>query len=291
MPVPLGRVAVTKAATPLPDPLEGLARSQYKVAFNRGQLVMIAGPPGGGKTTTALIMAIKMGVPTLYVSADSDETTMAARAASAISGHAYSTVRKAQELGIFEELYGEQVDALPIRFIFDPSEPSLDDIANAIDAYVEVHGQPPWLLVIDNLMNCRNDERGNDEWAGMRATVKALHWMARQTKACVWVLHHTSEQSDGWIEAAPPRSAIQGKLSQLPELILTIANKDGTLMVGVVKNRHGKSDPKAREPVRMAIDFVATRIFDLPLSLGRYQLPTGAWKAWTNETDAFSETD
>lgn len=222
---------------------------------------MFAGAPGAGKTTTALIMAIRAGVPALYFSADSDETTMAARAVSALTSHNYSQVRDVQNFGLFEEMYADTLKSLPIRFVFDPSEPSLDDIANGVHAYTELWGQPPELIVIDNLMNCKNDETGN-EWQGMRQTVKSLHWLARKTKSCIWLLHHTSEGSDSWITSAPPRSAIQGKLAQLPEVILTMANHEGILWVAVVKNRHGESDPLAKAPLRMIIDFARNILHD-----------------------------
>lgn len=256
---------MSRAAAPLPDPLPGLANSKYKVHFGRGQLCMFAGAPGAGKTTFALIAAIQMGVPTLYFSADSDEVTMAARTAAKVTGHEYSQVRDAQAFGVFDEIYGEAIGGLPIRWVFDPSEPSLDDISNAITAYVELWGVPPQLIIVDNLMNMRQEDTGN-EWTGMRATVKALHWLARKTKACVWLLHHTSESSESWITSAPPRMAIQGKLAQLPEIILTFANDNGVFWVGVVKNRHGESDPMAKSPLRMIIDFRSMRLWDEPMA-------------------------
>lgn len=271
MPVPLGRVASTRGATPLPDPLQGLARSKYKVTFSRSQLNMFAGPPGAGKTTTALIMALRMGVPCLYISADSDETTMAARAASAITGHSTTAVKQAQAAGLFYEEYGAALKRVQIRFVFDPSEPSLGDIANAVAAYVDVFGQAPALIVIDNLMNMSHDEGSSgNEWQGMRSTMKSLHWLARRTKACLWVLHHTSEQSDKYITRAPPRGEIQGKLAQLPEVILTLANDQitGEFWIAVVKNRHGPSDPLAKEPLRMVMDFTCNNLIDQPLSTG-----------------------
>lgn len=234
-------------------------KSAYGVRFNRGQLCMLAGAPGAGKTTVALIGALRMGVSCLYFSADSDETTMAARAASAITAHPYSDVRDVQAYGLYDDVYGERVGQLPIRFVFD-SEPSMDDLVLGLEAYLELWGQHPQLIVVDNLMNLATDD-GN-EWQGLRQAVKGLHWLARRTKACVWVLHHTSEQNDAWISSAPPRGAIQGKLSQLPEVILTLANHDGELLVGVVKNRHGPSDPKAERPVRMVIDFARNRLWD-----------------------------
>lgn len=232
---------------------------------------MMAGPPGAGKTTTALIMAIRMGVTCLYISADSDEITMAARAASVVTSHPYSVVRQAQAVGLFHEEYGYALAKLPIRFVFDPSEPSLEDIAHAISAFTDVFGQGPELIVVDNLMNMVHDDSSN-EWQGMRQTVKSLHYLARRTKACVWLLHHTSEQSDVWIKKAPPRTAIQGKLAQLPEVILTMANDNGILWVAVVKNRHGPSDPLAEEPLRMIIDFAQNRLWDEPMMGG---VPSG----------------
>lgn len=259
MPVPLGRTTSTRTASPLPDPAPGLAKSPYGVRFNRGQLCMFAGAPGAGKTTVALIMAIRMNVPTLYFSADSDEITMAARAASAITQHPYSDVREVQSLGLYEDVYGEAVNRLPIRFIFD-SEPSIPDIADGLEAFQDLWGHYPSLVVCDNLMNLAVDD--SNEWQGLRAAVKDLHHIGRRSRACVWVLHHTSEQNEAWISTAPPRGAIQGKLSQLPEVILTLANHEGSLMVGVVKNRHGPSDPKAERPVRMYVDFARNLLWD-----------------------------
>lgn len=221
---------------------------------------MFAGAPGAGKTTAALIMAIRTGVPTLYFSADSDEITMAARAASVVSGHRYQNVRASQIHGLYGDLYGEKINDLPIRFVFDPSEPSMNDIGHAITAWVELWGEYPQLIVIDNLWNMSNDT--GDEWSGMRQIVKSLHWLARKTKACVWLLHHTSEQNPEWISSAPPRGAIQGKLAQLPEVILTMASNEGYLWVAIVKNRHGKSDPHARSPLQMIVDFVTMRLWD-----------------------------
>lgn len=264
MPIPLSRAASGRVAAALPDPFPALARSKYQAKFRRGQLCMLAGPPGAGKTMVALIAAIKMSVPTLYFSADSDEDTMAARAAAAITGHQVTAVSETIQHGLFSEQYGTQVQDLPIRFVFDPSEPAITDIAHAYSAWLEVWGTGPHLVVIDNLMNMRGD---GEEWTAMRQACKDLQWFSRKTKACVLLLHHTSEQDSNYIESAPPRSSIQGKVSQLPAMILTIANRDGEMFLAVVKNRSGPQDPKAKSPIRLVADFTNCRIFE-PLSGG-----------------------
>lgn len=261
MPQPLTRTS--RAAAPLPDPFRSLAQSKYHVRFRRGEVVMVAGPPGAGKSMLALAAAINMRVPTLYISADSNESTMAARAAACVTGHPIETVAKTIEIGLWREEYAVRLADVPVRFEYDDTDPTIDDIAHALTAFVEVWGETPHLLVLDNLMNMSTDDA--NEWQGMRGAVKQLHYIARKSKACVLVLHHTSEQDSGHIESAPPRSAIQGKVSQLPALILTVANRGGELFVGVVKNRHGPADVGAKDPVRMIMDFATCRVYDQTL--------------------------
>lgn len=227
---------------------------------------MLAGPPGAGKTMVALVAAIKMAVPTLYFSADSDEDTMAARAGAAVTGHPVSSVAETIAHGLFAEEYGPALESLPLRFVFDPSEPSISDIAHAYTAWLEVWGTPPHLIVVDNLMNMKGDD-GN-EWQAMRQACKDLQFFARKTKACVLLLHHTSEQESGNIESAPPRGAIQGKVSQLPAVIVTVANRDGEMFMAIVKHRSGPQDPMARNPIRMVVDFATCRIWDSTMAGG-----------------------
>lgn len=225
---------------------------------------MWAGPPGAGKTYMALIAAVRMGVPTLYVSADSDEDTMAARLAAAITKHEVHNVAETISYGLFAEEYGPVVGGLPIRFAFDPSEPSIEDIANAIEAWVEVESEPPHLIVVDNLMNMAGE--GANEFELMRRNCKDLQWLARKSKACVLMLHHTSELDERHTVTAPPRSAIQYKVNQLPSVILTMANDNGRMSVAVVKNRFGPQDPKAQNPVFMEVDFTTCQVHDVRLT-------------------------
>jgi replicative DNA helicase len=56
------------------------------VLFRRGEVTMIAAPPGAGKSSLGVDVAFKAKVPTLYFSADSTELTMASRLAATITG-------------------------------------------------------------------------------------------------------------------------------------------------------------------------------------------------------------
>jgi len=251
--------SVLTRATPLPDVWAGLAAEQIK--FRRGQVCMVAAAPNAGKSMFALVYAIKAKVPTLFFSADTDTTTVMMRAAAHVSGHSQVSVEG--NLAKDSHYYDSRFEKLShIKWVFD-SSPSIDDLELEIRAYVELYGQAPELIVIDNLMNVTAET--DNEWAGLRAIMMELHDMARKTEACVLVLHHVSEQSEYGSPTNPPhRRAIHGKVSQLPSLILTLGYEPGqaTLKVAAVKNRFGPHTADASKYAQLLVNYAACQISD-----------------------------
>jgi predicted ATP-dependent serine protease len=204
---------------------------------------MIAGEPGAGKSTLALAMALRMNVPTLYLSADTNAHTMAMRLYSMITGESQQNAEIAIER---DPIAAREKLALAshIYWSFD-SSPNLGDLDDECMAIEELLGKPPELIVVDNLMDVAMD--GGEEFSGMRGAMKELKFLARDTNAAVLVLHHTSESYKS--EPTPPRAALQGKVAQLPALILTVGQQAGLMAVSSVKNRYGKADPSGSSPV------------------------------------------
>ena len=250
---------VLTKATPLPDVWQALAAKQIK--FRRGQVCMVAAAPNAGKSMFALIYAVKAKVPTLFFSADTDTTTVMLRAGAHITGH--NQVNVEQRLSSDNHYYDNAFDRLKhIKWVFD-SSPSLDDIELEIKAYVELYGQAPELIVIDNLMNVAAET--DNEWAGLRAIMMELHDMARKTEACVLVLHHVSEQSEYGSPTEPPaRRAIHGKVSQLPALILTLGYNptQGELKLAAVKNRFGPHAADGKDYATLYVNYGSCQIAD-----------------------------
>lgn len=249
----------TTRATPLPDVWKSVAGKQIK--FRRGQVCMVAAAPNAGKSMFALIYAIKANVPTLFFSADTDTATVMMRAASHLSGHGQTLVESNlnNNRHYYDRFLGEMSN---IQWVFD-SSPSLDDIELEVKAYVELFGVAPELIVIDNLMNVAAET--DNEWAGLRAIMVELHDMARQTEACVLVLHHVSEQSEyGKTEMPPARRAIHGKVSQLPSLILTLGYDpmQGMLRVAPVKNRFGPHTADGSDFATLFVNYGVCQISD-----------------------------
>jgi RecA-family ATPase len=221
----------------LPDLFPPL--KQEGIRFRRGQLTMIAGAPNAGKSLIALWMAVQMKVPTLYISADTDSYTTSIRAAAMITGTQVATVEEAFTTGEGREFYEEELATINhLQFDFAPS-PTLDEIDLSIRAYAEAYGEYPHMIIVDNAMNVVSLH--NDEWSGLREIAKAMHHIARETDACVLLLHHTSE-AEGKPNLPPSRKSIQGKIAQLPEMILTVAlvPDNGEFRLACVKNRFAK---------------------------------------------------
>ena len=218
----------------LPDLFPPLV--QEGIRFRRGQLTMFAGQPNAGKSLLALWMAVQMKVPTLYISADTDAYTTSIRAAAMITGHQVASVEEAFRTGEGKDFYTEELSSIHhLQFDFAPS-PTLDEVDLAIRAYGEAYGEYPHMIIVDNAMNVVSMQ--GDEWSGLREIAKAMHHIARETEAAVLLLHHTSE-NEGKPDLPPSRKAIQGKISQLPEMILTVALVpwSGEFRIAAVKNR------------------------------------------------------
>lgn len=276
---PAGRALVGARATgdPLPEiPELSELKRVFDFAPRRGQLLMVAGQPGSQKSGLALWMVQRWNLPTLYVSADMAQHTAVVRLASLVTGHTKSTVAQGLDVGA-DGYYQEVLADLPITFCFD-SAPDLEDVHEELDAYVELYDAWPDVIVIDNLMNVTVDHE--NEWSGLRLVLIELHALARMTGAAVVVLHHMSE-AVGKSDVPMPRRALHGKVSQLPEVILSIAvdPAESSLKVAVVKNRDGRADASADRFIRLSAEMDKTRF--LPWT-GRYQ---GMWGGYADDED------
>lgn len=243
----------------LPDLHPALTKAGIKL--RQSSVTMVVAQPNGGKSAFALHYTIKSGVQTLYISADTDAKTTLMRSAAIILNQKVDTIETSIENGEKSQVADALYDLEErVRFCFDPS-PTLEDIALELEAYLELFADYPTLLVVDNLMNLVG---GNEnEWAAMRESMVAMHHLARATEACVLVLHHVSENESKSVYPAP-RRAIQGKVSQLPEQILSVAldPAEDEFRVAAVKNRHGKHDASGYSWIGIPVDLSKMRFYE-----------------------------
>lgn len=244
---------------PLSPPFQAFQREG--IILRRAEVTIIAGTPGSGKSSIALHIAARLKQPTLYFSADTNAHTMAMRLLAMkakITQAAAELMLKTQP--VIAEQYLQEFGNL--YWSFEPS-PSLKDLDDEVSAFETMWGRSPALIVVDNLMDIATD--GGEEFAAMRAVMKELKYLARDTNACVLVLHHTKEGSFGF--PCQPRSALQGMVSQIPAMVLTIGQqmqgKDVYLCVAPVKNRYGKADPTGSTYVSLSFDPASMYLEDI----------------------------
>jgi predicted ATP-dependent serine protease len=221
------------------------------VALRAGELTVVAGPPGAGKSTLALALAVRSKAPTLYYSADTTEHTMRVRSLMMLTG--LDRV-EAESAMMSDRVWASQVLAEGIGHIgWDTSSsPTLEQIELQLAAFEEAWGEPPTLVVIDNAGDVAFDS--GDEFGSLRTLMRELRWFARDTGAAFLVLHHTTERVPG--NPAPPQHSLHGKIAQTPAAILTVVSdaEPGFMGVGITKNRYGRARPDGSDPVWLRFD-------------------------------------
>lgn len=216
------------------------------VRFWRSQLCLIVGPGSAGKSLLISNLVAKWGRPTLAFLLDQDQATAAARFA--------ATELDVSFLDIKKELDSPSATQVLAQMGFiqaDFKAEQLDDIQLQLDAYIERYGEPPEILIVDNIGNMASGYA--DEWATLKALTLELDVMARKYEMLVICAHHTTDQPT---TEPLPRSAILGKISQYARLILSVAYNpyDQIYKVAAVKNSSGPTDPTAAKPIAFDAD-------------------------------------
>lgn len=244
----------SEAGAPLPAVWQELV--EHHVEFRQGQLVVLAAGPGGNKSVFALNLVVRARVPALYISADTDHFTTALRTASLLSGDPLPKVEEGMKGGRREHYERMIEDIDHVQWAFE-SSPTVDDIRDDVEAFAHVYGCYPSIVVVDNLINVFSDEEDN---TALRHNIEALNILARESGACVVVLHHTTGEYESG-DVPPTLGALMGKIGKMPSLVLTMfRGQYGDLGVCIVKNRFGPADPRGHMRIYLPVDLARVRV-------------------------------
>jgi hypothetical protein len=229
----------------LPDPFNVFGANQ--IHFRHGATSMIAGAPGSFKSILALNMLAewaRLGIGVMYFSADSDEFTVVKRLSGILTGDSLDAI----EGKILRRQTRRYVEALrktdSVQFEYE--QMNMATIANRIKSYEQVYGRFPEVVFIDNLIDFAESP---DDWGGMLILTRELDALAKEVKAHIVILHHArlrmKENASSPEFGRPPADyEIQGKITQVPRLVLTVAAENMSLRLSCVKNTNG---PQTRD--------------------------------------------
>ena len=225
------------------------------VRFWRSQLALVVGPGSAGKSVFISNLVAKWKRPTLAFLLDQDSATAASRFAATEMDESFLDIKTRLDDEAVRSVLGD------LGFIqTDFKAEGLDDIQRQLDAYIERYGIPPEVLVIDNLGNMTSGYE--DEWSTLKAMTLELDIMARKYEMLVICAHHTRDEPT---TEPLPRSAILGKISQYPRLILSVAfnpySKEYKL--AAVKNSSGPTDPTAANPLTFDANLANMQIVEM----------------------------
>jgi len=269
--------SLNKASKTAPLPQVAGLRDLYSsgVLPRSGQLIVVFGQPGSGKSTFMEWYIDQMDCPALYFSADMDAQDAISRLGAQRTGWSVDAVSDAISNGGADYI-SDELENSKIVWCFD-SGPTLQDISDELDAYVELHDAYPTAIVIDNAMNVEAETE--DEQGGLKFVFKELHRLAHETGITVFLLHHAREEGDPRLP--PGRDKLQGKVAQLPEIILGIAldQDKGLFHIANVKVRSGKSDPTGATYISLLADPVRAtfRAYEAPQYAISYGGRTETW--------------
>lgn len=218
---------------------------QNGVRFRQGETVMIAGRPGAQKSGFALWLTANWNLPTLYCSADMSSFTASTRLAG-MQLH-LSTEKIEQEMaagGSRRQTVMRSLAGLNLQFSHD-SPITWTGLDSEIMAYIELHDTYPRVIVIDNLMDIEDCQT---DFTAQQTAMQELVALSRNTGSTVLILHHAQENNTTDVSMPPSRGEIHNKMTQKPELVLTVAINphNHQYKVACVKQRMGPSDPSAQ---------------------------------------------
>jgi hypothetical protein len=241
-------LSLASRTAPLPQVPQLRFLTEAGAVVRQGQLVVVFGYPASGKSTFVQWWANEMDIDCIYFSADMDAHDAISRLGAQRTGWTVDSIEEMMHAGA-EDMIADDLADSKIVWCYD-SGPTLQDIVDQIDAYVEVYLKYPKAIVIDNAMNVEGEME--DDHGGLRLVFKELHRFAHETGITVFLLHHAREEGD--VTVPPSRDKMQGKTSQLPELVLAVCLVEDEFRIAIVKSRKGKQDPTGKTYYRLTAE-------------------------------------
>jgi hypothetical protein len=251
----LAQAAKRRGAAGVPLPTVYRALEARTIRIYRSQLTLVIGQGGSGKSLLTANLLAKMKVPSLAILLDQDQLTASARMVATVTGDPFLRIK--DHIDDYDHVLWGDLGHIQAAFKAE----GMGDIRLQLDAYMQRYGEPPHVLLLDNLGNMASGFE--DEWSILRGLTLDLDELAREYEMAVIGCAHTSD----WDRYdPPPRKMLLGKTSQYPRLIISVGFNPltGEYKLAAVKNSSGEADLNAVSPLVFSCDPVTMQVMEQP---------------------------
>lgn len=222
--------------------------------LREGQVIIVAGRPGFGKTTLTMDVArhaaIRCDVPTLFVSLEMSGPELAARLMSAEAGVPLAAVRAAEPMTDEDETYLleslDRIEDAPL-YVADSLPPTLPNVRNAIVSMVRRRGVR--LVVIDFIQLVQDHENNPSREQVVSKFAVELKNIAKAEEIAVVIAAQLNRGPEQRADKRPMLSDLResGSLEQAADVALLIfrpeqyvpTERPGEADIEIAKHRNG----------------------------------------------------
>lgn len=222
-----------------------------------GQTSLTVAAPGAGKSQFWANLVQQMQLPTVYWSADTDQQTVTHRTLQMWLG-VDNVEEKLKDPVLRDDLFTRlRGRSDHIDWVFD-STITDKAVGERLEAFAEVNGRYPSIFVVDNLRNAVEDV--DKQGTEIQQIMTAMQKLARETRTHIAVLAHANGKYEDGTMAIPQSGALYNPFATVELGITMYRPRPDALMVNIVKNRSGPSDPKALNARYLQVDFAHAKV-------------------------------
>lgn len=236
------------AGTRLPMPWVAL---NELVTVRTGELVTMAGAPGGGKSTVAVNLAMMVNYPVLYLAQDSPHSVLGRLAAIGSGNTTRDAARIIANEHRREEFAEELADTRP-TLVINRGAVTLDLIEQKVYALREWLGKAPPLVIVDNLIDTIVPGTTHGDMSFYTTALPTLKQMAIENDFTCILLHHVTK---GGRDSKHSRGTDAMKMNDLlfagereSRHVWGVYHNEGSteMYIQVLKQQDGRADPDGK---------------------------------------------